>query len=50
MVGRLRIGAALAACVGLLLGLGAGPAAAKPGQVDTRFGFNGTLDITEARA
>ena len=48
MVGRLRIGAALAACVAILLSLGAGPAAAKPGQVDSRYGFNGTLDITDA--
>ena len=39
MVGRALIGAALAAGLTLFALLG-GTAAAKPGQVDTRYGFN----------
>ncbi len=47
MVGGRRIGAGLALGVLLLFVLG-GTALAKPGQVDTRYGFNGTVDITGA--
>ena len=48
MVGGLRIGVALGARLALALALGAGPAMAKPGQVDTRYGYNGTVDVTDA--
>lgn len=47
MVARLRIGAAVALGVAILLAL-AGGALAKPGQVDIRYGYNGTVDITDA--
>ena len=48
MVGGPRIGVALALGISVVLALGAGPAMAKPGQVDTRYGFAGTVDITDA--
>ena len=47
MVGRPRTGAGIALGIAVLLVLAAG-ALAKPGQVDTRYGFNGSLDITGA--
>jgi uncharacterized delta-60 repeat protein len=47
VVGRSRIGAGLALGALLLLALG-GTALAKPGQVDPRYGYNGTVDITAA--
>ena len=49
MVGRPRIGVALALGISsrAALGVRAAPLA-MPGQVDPRYGYNGTLDITDA--
>jgi uncharacterized delta-60 repeat protein len=48
VVARPRIGVALALGIVLVLALGGGRAQAMPGQVDPRYGYNGTLDITDA--
>jgi uncharacterized delta-60 repeat protein len=48
VVGRSRICAAVAFGIVLMLSLGGGRALANPGQVDTRYGFNGAVDITDA--